>query len=58
MSTSDSISPLRIGQTVPDFQLNAYDPVAQDFAVFDLEAQRKAGKWTILFFYPADFTFV
>jgi peroxiredoxin (alkyl hydroperoxide reductase subunit C) len=58
MTTSDSISPLRIGQTVPDFQLNTYDPAAQDFAVFDLEAQRKAAKWTILFFYPADFTFV
>jgi peroxiredoxin (alkyl hydroperoxide reductase subunit C) len=58
MTTSESISPLRIGQTVPDFRLNTYDPAAQDFAVFDLEAQSKAGKWTILFFYPADFTFV
>jgi peroxiredoxin (alkyl hydroperoxide reductase subunit C) len=58
MTTSDSISPLRIGQTVPDFQLNTYDPAAQDFDVFRLEAQRTAGKWTILFFYPADFTFV
>jgi peroxiredoxin (alkyl hydroperoxide reductase subunit C) len=57
MTTSET-SPLRIGQTVPDFQLNTYDPAAQDFAVFDLEAQRKGGKWTILFFYPADFTFV
>jgi len=58
MITSDSISPLRIGQTVPDFKLVTYDPAAQDFAVFELETQRKAGKWTILFFYPADFTFV
>jgi peroxiredoxin (alkyl hydroperoxide reductase subunit C) len=57
MITSD-ISPLRIGQTVPDFQLNIYDPVAQDFSVFKLEEQRRAEKWTILFFYPADFTFV
>ena len=58
MNTSDSIVPLRIGQTVPDFQLNTYDPAANDFGLFDLEAQRKDGKWTILFFYPADFTFV
>ena len=58
MSMSETTSPLRIGQTVPDFQLNTYDPAAQDFAVFDLETQRKDGKWTILFFYPADFTFV
>jgi peroxiredoxin (alkyl hydroperoxide reductase subunit C) len=57
MITSETI-PLRIGQTVPDFQLTTYDPAARDFGVFDLEAQRKAEKWTILFFYPADFTFV
>ena len=57
MTTSET-SPLRIGQTVPDFELKTYDPAAQDFAAFNLEAQRKDGKWTILFFYPADFTFV
>jgi peroxiredoxin (alkyl hydroperoxide reductase subunit C) len=57
MTTSD-ITPLRIGQTVPDFQLTTYNPAAQDFGVFHLEEQRKAEKWTILFFYPADFTFV
>ncbi len=58
MTTTDTISPLRIGQTVPDFTLETYDPAAQDFGQFSLEAQRKAEKWTILFFYPADFTFV
>ena len=58
MTTSETISPLRIGQTVPDFELTTYDPAAQDFGVFKLEEQRKDEKWTILFFYPADFTFV
>jgi NADH-dependent peroxiredoxin subunit C len=49
---------IRVGQTVPDFGFDVYDPVAGDFAKFSLADQKKAGRWTILFFYPADFTFV
>jgi peroxiredoxin (alkyl hydroperoxide reductase subunit C) len=49
---------LRVGQTVPDFTLTVYDPVKKDFAEIDLAKQKAQGKWTILFFYPADFTFV
>ena len=51
-------TPVRVGQNVPDFTLEAYDPVAGDFAKFSLAEQREKGRWTILFFYPADFTFV
>ena len=49
---------IRVGQAVPDIAFEAYDPVAGDFAKFSLADQKKAGRWTILFFYPADFTFV
>jgi peroxiredoxin (alkyl hydroperoxide reductase subunit C) len=49
---------LSVGQSVPDFELDTYDPVKDDFGKFSIEKNRKAGKWTILFFYPADFTFV
>ncbi len=49
---------LQVGQAVPDFKIDVYDPVAQDFAEFSLAANKAAGKWTVLFFYPADFTFV
>ena len=49
---------LQVGQVVPDFSLTTFDPKAKDFGSFSLEANMKAGKWTILFFYPADFTFV
>lgn len=49
---------LRLGQPVPDFELTCYDPVTDDFRKFSLQAQKAAGRWTILFFYPADFTFV
>ena len=49
---------LKLGQPVPDFKLDYYDPVAKDFGSISLEEIKKAQKWTILFFYPADFTFV
>jgi peroxiredoxin (alkyl hydroperoxide reductase subunit C) len=48
----------RLGQPVPDFELTCYDPVMDDFRTFSLAAQKEARRWTILFFYPADFTFV
>jgi peroxiredoxin (alkyl hydroperoxide reductase subunit C) len=54
---SDSAA-LRVGQAVPDFKLETFDPTTNDFGTFDLAAQKAAKKWTILFFYPADFTFV
>jgi peroxiredoxin (alkyl hydroperoxide reductase subunit C) len=49
---------VRVGETVPDFKMTTYDPKTGDFGTFDLAAQKKAGKWSILVFYPADFTFV
>ena len=51
-------TPIRVGTAVPDFTMNAYDPVKGDFTKVTLEGQKKAARWTILFFYPADFTFV
>ena len=49
---------LKLGQKVPSLELTTYDPVKKDFGRFHLEDQIKKGRWTILFFYPADFTFV
>ena len=49
---------VRVGQQVPAFQFETYDPAAGDFGSFSLEAAQKAGRWTVLVFYPADFTFV
>ena len=49
---------IRVGQPVPDFTLDAFDPASGDFTKFDLAKQKNAGRWTLLFFYPADFTFV
>ncbi len=49
---------LNIGQSVPDFKLETFDPSKGDFSEISLETQKAAKKWTVLFFYPADFTFV
>jgi peroxiredoxin (alkyl hydroperoxide reductase subunit C) len=51
-------SPLKVGQKVPSFQVETYDPVSEDFSAFSLDKAKADKKWTILFFYPADFTFV
>ena len=52
------VETIQVGQKVPDFKLDTYDPTTGDFGEVSLEANRKAKKWTLLFFYPADFTFV
>ena len=49
---------IQVGASVPDFKLETYDPKSGDFGEVSLEKLKSAGKWTILFFYPADFTFV
>lgn len=52
------VTTIQIGQQVPDFEMETYDPVKKDFGKFSLAEAKKAGKWTVLVFYPADFTFV
>lgn len=47
-----------VGMNVPDFELETYDPAEGQFGTFSLAANKAAGKWTVLVFYPADFTFV
>jgi hypothetical protein len=55
---ANTVSAVQVGQTVPDFKFATFDAKSGKFGEFDLAAQKAAGKWTILFFYPADFTFV
>jgi NADH-dependent peroxiredoxin subunit C len=49
---------VKVGMQVPDFILTCDDPVKHEFPKVSLADLKKLGKWTILFFYPADFTFV
>lgn len=51
-------APVTVGATVPDFEMETYEPTHGDFGKVSLADIKKAGKWTILVFYPADFTFV
>jgi peroxiredoxin (alkyl hydroperoxide reductase subunit C) len=44
----------QLGYPAPEFEANAY--AEGDFKPIKLSDYR--GKWVILFFYPADFTFV
>ncbi|HTG44286.1 MAG TPA: redoxin domain-containing protein [Verrucomicrobiae bacterium] len=55
MSDSTMVS---VGSSVPNFELEIYNPDEREFGRISLESLRAAGKWTILVFYPADFTFV
>ena len=49
---------LRVGEDVPQFELETYNPTHGEFGRFSLDEARHASKWTVLVFYPADFTFV
>ena len=47
-----------VGEVVPDFEMETYDPYSGAFGKVELSDLKSKGKWTILVFYPADFTFV
>jgi hypothetical protein len=55
---TDVCGSLHVGDQVPDFELETFDPVRKDFGRISLKKLKAAKKWTVLFFYPADFTFV
>ncbi len=46
-----------IGKPAPDFKMEAFLPDGT-FGEVSLAANKAANKWTVLYFYPADFTFV
>ena len=48
----------KVGQPVKDFVMEAFDPTEGGFTTVDSAEIKKKKKWTVLFFYPADFTFV
>jgi NADH-dependent peroxiredoxin subunit C len=52
------VTTIQVGQIVPEFEMETYLPKTEGFGKFSLAEQKKAGKWTVLVFYPADFTFV
>ncbi|MBI2118008.1 MAG: peroxiredoxin [Elusimicrobia bacterium] len=49
---------LSVGKSVPNFEMEVFDPKRNDFGKISLESLLKEKKWVVLYFYPADFTFV
>jgi len=49
---------LTVGQKLDNFEMQAYDPVKRAFTKFSLKDSIKAKKWTVMVYYPADFTFI
>lgn len=47
-----------VGQLVPNFTMETYDPSQGQFGKVSLSQFVAEKKWLVLFFYPADFTFV
>jgi peroxiredoxin (alkyl hydroperoxide reductase subunit C) len=47
-----------VGQEVPQFELETFDPAERAFGKVSLAELKQQNQWTVLVFYPADFTFV
>lgn len=56
MDDLDFYNIVKIDCPAPTFDLPAYDPIKDDLTKVNLEDLK--WKWTVLFYYPADFTFV
>lgn len=52
------IKSVSVGQDVPNFEMETYSPATRTFGKVSLDGLKAEGKWTVLVFYPADFTFV
>lgn len=51
-------SEVKVGQRVENFKVEGYDAKTNTFNFYSLEENMQAGLWTILLFWPKDFTFV
>jgi len=49
-----------VGQKAPEFEIQAYDPVKKEYTTVKLSdyVPNNEGKFLVVCFYPADFTFV
>ncbi len=47
-----------VGKTVENFEMEVYDPSKGDFGKISLDEIKAKKEWTVLVFYPADFTFI
>ncbi len=52
-----SLAPLSVGDVVPNFEFDVFKPGEKE-ELTKMKIEDLKGKWFVLFFYPADFTFV
>ncbi len=53
-SVRDYTSQVKVGEAVPDFEFEVY----QQGAIKTMSLSKLRGKWGVIVFYPADFTFI
>jgi peroxiredoxin (alkyl hydroperoxide reductase subunit C) len=62
MPLNDKETPMseivKVGEVVPDFEMDTFDAGEQGFGKVSLADLKSKKKWTVLVFYPADYTFV
>lgn len=49
---------VKVGDIVPNFTMDVFDPAKTAFGKVSLDELKAKKRWTVLFFYPADYTFV
>ncbi len=49
---------MKVGDMIDNFSMETYIPTDFSFGRISFEELKNQGKWTVLVFYPADFTFV
>ncbi|OXS29476.1 MAG: peroxiredoxin [Desulfovibrio sp. MES5] len=53
-----SLCSARLGQKIKDFTFSTYNPETDSFEEHSFSEYSQLRKWVIIYFYPADFTFV
>ncbi len=58
MPVNNKHLPLQLGTKIEDVNFHTYNPITDSFEEHNFSQYFLAKKWLVLFFYPADFTFV
>lgn len=58
LSGCPNTGPVKLGQKIKYFTFSTYNPATDSFEEHNFSEYNLNGKWLIVYFYPADFTFV
>lgn len=54
----EEVTTIKVGDRIPSLEMDAYFPDRDELGKINLSGIIQEGKWLVLFFYPADYTFV